>query len=99
MASRKSSDVPQFVKGRKGQTSVVDCIVRALWRDVDGHWPERTFEQLREAVSKMQGYTVVPSTIRSSIYQYPTIFERVNADGGGTLYWRLTKQARVGQKT
>ena len=89
---------PHFVKGRKGHTSVVDSIARALWwtRD-DTRWPELTFEELRVAVSKLQGYHVTPSTIRSSIYQYPNLFERGTKTGGGTLRWRLTKSGRTGR--
>ena len=87
--------IPSFVKGRKGHVSVVDCLVRTLWRAQDGGWPQRTFEQLRTAVSEMQGYHVASSTIRSSVYQYPALFERVPAKNGA-LRWRLTKQGRNG---
>ena len=89
------TSIPSFVKGRKGHVSVVDCIVRTLWRTNDGGWPERTFEELRTAVSTMQGYHVTPSTIRSSVYQYPTLFERLEAKNGA-LRWKLTKQGRRG---
>jgi hypothetical protein len=72
-------------------------MARALWRASESEeWPERTFEELRQTVSKMQGYHVTPSTIRSSAYQYPNLFERVKTDGS-LLRWRLTKQARTGQ--
>ena len=87
--------IPSFVKGRKGRVSVVDCVVRALWRANDGGWPERTFEELRAIVSTMQGYQVTPSTIRSSVYQYPTLFQRVEPMNG-SLRWKLTRQARSG---
>lgn len=89
------TSIPSFVKGRKGNVSVVDCMVRALWYTNDGGWPERTFQELRTAVSAMQGYRVMPSTIRSSAYQYPTLFERVESKSG-TVRWKLTKQARSG---
>ena len=87
--------IPSFVKGRKGHISVVDCMVRALWRTNDGVWPERTFEELRATVSTMQGYQVTPSTIRPSVYQYPTLFQRAEPMNG-SLRWKLTKQARSG---
>ena len=87
------TSIPSFVKGRKGNVSVVDCMVRALWRTNDGGWPERTFQELRATVSRMQGYRVTPSTIRSSAYQYPTLFERVESKSG-SLRWKLTKPAR-----
>ena len=89
------TSIPSFVKGRKGRVSVVDCMVRALWRTNDGVWPECTFEELRATVSKMQGYQVTPSTIRASVYQYPTLFQRVEQKNG-SLRWKLTKQARSG---
>ena len=89
------TSMPSFVKGRKGHVSVVDCMVQTLWRTNDGGWPERTFEELRATVSTMQGYHVTSSTIRSSVYQYPTLFERVEAKNG-SLRWKLTKQGRNG---
>jgi hypothetical protein len=89
---------PSFVRGRKGHTSVVDCLVRVLWRESDdAPWPERTFEELREAVSTLQAYHVTPSTVRSCVYQYPGIFERVKSSDTGLLRWRLTKLARTGR--
>ena len=89
------TSIPSFVKGRKGHVSLVDCMVRALWRTTDGVWPERTFEELRATVSTMQGYQVTPSTIRSSVYQYPTLFQRVEPKNE-SLRWKLTQQARSG---
>ena len=90
-----TTPIPQFVKGRKGHISVVDCLVRSLWRVNTGRWPARTFAELRIAVSNLQGYDVASSTIRSSIYQYPQIFERVR--NNGSLRWRLTTSARRGR--
>jgi hypothetical protein len=98
MPAQKRQAAPHFVKGRKGHTSVIDCMASALWRETDGEsWPELTFEELRAVVSKMQGYHVTPSTIRSSAYQYPNLFERVKDAEDGSLRWRLTKQGRTGQ--
>ena len=96
MKELSETAIPSFVKGRKGHVSVVDCMVRALWRTNDGVWPERTFEELRASVSAMQGYQVTPSTIRSSVYQHRTLFQRVERKTG-LLRWRLTKQARSGR--
>ena len=90
-----ATPIPSFVKGRKGHVSVVDCMVRTLWRAKEGGWPERTFEEIRAAVSELQGYRVAPSTIRSSVYQYPALFERVQGTNG-SLRWKLTKQGRSG---
>ena len=87
--------IPSFVRGRKGYASVVDCMVRALWRTADDVWPECSFEELRAFVSSMQGYQVTASTIRSSVYHYPTLFQRVEPKNG-SLRWKLTKQARSG---
>ena len=95
MSRQKLDGIPEFVKGRKGHLSVVDSIVRVLWRTMDGKWPEKTFEELRAATATMQGYHIASSTIRSSVYQYPNLFERV---GTKPVRWRLTKQARTGQR-
>jgi len=95
MKNTLSSRVPTFVPGRKGRTSVVDSLVRALWNANHGkpqEWPERTFTELQREVSKLQGYHVAEPTIRSSIYSRPKIFERV--DGDDKIRWRLTKQVR-----
>lgn len=88
-------DVPSFVRGRKGRTSLVDCLVSVLWKSADGTdpWPERSFKDLQEKVSKLQGYPVTGSTIRSSIYAHSDLFERVRS-GHGALLWRLSKKAR-----
>jgi hypothetical protein len=91
----KQKRAPSFVQGRKGQTSVVDCIVKRLWVDENGHWPECTFAELRESATKMQGYRVSSSTIRSSVYTRGDLFERV-ATSEWPLRWRLTKAARKG---
>lgn len=93
VASCETADIPQFVKGRKGNISLVDCLVRSLWQTDNGCWPARTFAQLRADVSELQGYNVALSTIRSSIYQYPQIFERVRDNK--SLRWRLTDSARA----
>ena len=95
---RTKDGPPSFVKGRKARISVADSLVNALWRkDQDLPWPESTFEELREPVSKLQGYRVAPSTIRSSIYQHAEIFERVKSPAVAPLRWRLTKQAKTGR--
>ncbi len=94
-SKQKSSPPPSFVPGRKGQTSVVDCMVRLLWKQADESWPERTFADLRDEVSKLQGYRVTASTIRSSAYDHDDLFEKVKGQDG-VLRWRLTRQARKG---
>jgi hypothetical protein len=98
MTSHSSEGPPSFVRGRKGRLSVVDCLVQALWKtEADGKeiWPEDSFQELRERVTKMQGYRVTPSTIRSSVYEHDDLFERVRTRDG-SLRWRLTKTARKG---
>lgn len=91
---RSTPHPPSLVRGRKGQASVVDCLVALLWKVEDGGWPAQSFEELRNGVSNMQGYEVGPSTIRSSIYKYPKFFQRAKGSGGRVL-WTLTAKARA----
>ena len=92
--TRRTKAAPSFVKGRKGQISVVDCLVNALWKQGDSPWPESTFGELRASVSKLQNYPVAPATIRSSVYQHLDIFERAEC---APVRWRLTTRARSGR--
>lgn len=84
---------PSFVRGRKGQTSLVDSLVRALWVQ-DGKWPKRTFRELQGAVSKTQRYEVSASTIRSAVYGYPDLFVKCEpSTSGRSVRWRLSEKA------
>ena len=96
MAGRKKQSPPSFVKGRKGQTSVVDSIVALLWGAGlrgSNRRPSLSFAEMQEQVSEKQGYSVSDSTIRSTIYNHAELFERVVADDGGPLRWKLSDQA------
>jgi hypothetical protein len=92
-----SSEIPRFVPGRRGGTSVVDAVVRALWnakRPKDGdEWPAKTFNALVVEASSIVGYQVTSSTVRSAIYGHMELFEK-DEEGGG-LKWRLSKKART----
>lgn len=102
MGSRKrQQSAPSFVQGRKGRHSVVDCLVKALWKANFGssrEWPALTFGELRGQVSKMQRYQVTSSTIRSAVYAKLDLFERDVAQGE-MLRWKLSKKARQGLDT
>jgi hypothetical protein len=87
---------PTFARGRKGSTSLLDTLVESLWQSKVGGklvWPSKSFTQLREEASRSQGYAIQPSTIRSTIYLRPDLFERV-APRSTSLLWRLTSKAR-----
>ena len=96
MSRQELDDIPEFVKGRKGQLSVVDAMVRSLWLTQDGEWPEKTFDEIRIAVSTLQGYPISSSTIRASTYQHSDVFERVGKKRPIRL--RLTEYARTRQR-
>ena len=95
MPQKKTPATPSFVRGRKGRTSLVDCCVAALWKTDSDEWPELTFEELRAIATKVQGYHVTPSTVRSTIYERSDLFERSRPESG-PLKWKLTKAARKG---
>lgn len=93
------ANAPSFVKGRKGGISIVDCMVQVLWTQDAGSiadWPVKTFPEIGKEVSDIVGYTVPPSTIRSTAYSHSDIFQKANA--GGKFCWRLTEKARKAAK-
>lgn len=95
--AQKHQAPPSFVAGRKGQVSVVDSLVAVLWkrpRHGGAGWPKLIFSELQELVSARQGYAVGPSTIRSSIYKHPELFDRVAPDDSHALRWTLSAPAR-----
>ena len=91
------SRAPQFVAGRRGGISVVDALVRSLWRrpsrsDVKD-WPSKTFGTLAAEASSIVGYQLTSPTVRSAIYGRMDLFERDEQDG--VLRWRLSEKART----
>lgn len=96
MCEHDAPKFPEFVKGRKGSLSIVDSMVRVLWRTMEGEWSEKTFEELRSGVAAMQKYRIKSSTIRATVYQHPELFERVETKP--VIRWRLTKRAREGKR-
>lgn len=88
------SDAPSIVRGRKGRTSVCDALVIALWAaDNRVPWPQLTLEQLRESISRVLGYPVSGSTVRSVLYSKPEVFERAPRINGRVAY-RLSRRLR-----
>src|SRR5690242_4929846 len=86
---------PFFVPGRRGGLSVVDAMVRALWEKPgsERQWPSMSIRELREQASLTLGYSVPPSSVRSSLYAHPDVFERCSVPPGRVAY-RLTGGAR-----
>jgi hypothetical protein len=88
------TDVPVLVRGRKGQRSIADSLARALayTSGRKSAWPALTFAELVVFVSTDQGYDVRDSTVRSTVYGHPELFESSKVDG--KTLWRLTEAAR-----
>ncbi len=97
MAQRVRSAPPTFIQGRKGGVSIVDAMVRALWvrSDADGKddWPSLSLVDLQERASRALGYDVPSSSVRSSVYSHPDIFEKCTLAGAKVAY-RLSPAAR-----
>jgi hypothetical protein len=95
LAQKSPAGPPSLVKGRKGCTSIADSLARALWIDDAGMWPCLSFNDLRDAVSVLQGYEVSVSTIRAEIYRNDKFFEKAKAESRSVL-WTLTQGVRCG---
>jgi len=83
-----------LIRGRKGQRSIADSLAKALTapRGSANDWPALTFAELARLASEDQGYAVQGSTIRSTVYSHPEIFESDHVKG--KVVWRLTAEAR-----
>jgi hypothetical protein len=88
---------PRFVAGRRGGISVVDALVRVLWSDAkssdSSQWPAKDFNTLALEASKVIGYRLSASTVRSAIYGHEELFDRASEHEQGLL-WRLSLKAR-----
>jgi len=71
-------------------------MVRSLWANEGAEWPARTLEQLRDAVASALDYDVPSSTIRSTVYTHPNVFERCRVKG--KIAYKLTSNARRGSQ-
>ena len=102
MPSKLPSEPPSLVKGRRDGMSIADALVRSLWgkkvkqgRKTVIEWPCLDFASLAERASEQVGYEVSGSTIRSTIYGHPKLFERCSlASDSRHVGYRLTATAR-----
>src|SRR5450759_1297573 len=89
----KDQKLINFVRGRRGRTSILDCLLTALSpRNSKGSWPECTFDELRERVSSLRLIEVPETTIRSVVYR-ADVFERASTDSG-RVRWKLNAKGR-----
>lgn len=86
--------IPSIAKGRKGRTSVCDALVVALWAGEEyTGWPHLTLDQLQASVTRVLGYSVSGSTVRSALYSKPEVFEKAPPVNGRVSY-RLSRRLR-----
>jgi hypothetical protein len=83
---------PSLVRGRKGQLSVADCIVRVLWGNGRPYseWPSKTLQQLQAEVSGLAKYSVGASTLRATLYNHPELF--IRAEKVLRVRWKLVRE-------
>lgn len=89
----KIQSPPSVVRGRKGQASIADLVVRSLWPldGDDNELPCKSLAKITEDCRAALGFAVSSSTIRSTIYNHPEIFERAEKVGV-EAYYRLCKK-------
>lgn len=84
---------PSVILGRKGQASIADLLIRSLW-PVDACEAELPYKSLAEITEECRGalgFPVSSSTVRSTIYKHPEIFEKATKVGVN-VYYRLCEQ-------
>lgn len=94
---RNMSQLPSLVQGRRGKSSVIDCLTLILWDREAKSQRSYTFAELTELVSKLRGTPVATATIQSVIYRRAEWFERSWEDG--RLRWKLSPAAKIAVKT
>ncbi len=95
MRNQRSQDrtLITFAKGRRGKTSILDCLLTVLSRrNSQGNWPEYTFDQLREQVSILRSIQVPEPSLRSVVYR-ADLFERASRNAG-RVKWKLNSKGR-----
>ena len=83
----------RFVKGRKGNASIIDCLLMILGRQKDGRWPKYSFSELTRRVSGLRSAPVPSPSIRCAVYMRPSLFSRAVGDGKGLL-WKLSEEGQ-----
>jgi hypothetical protein len=86
--------LPSLVRGRRGKSSVIDCLTLILWERGRMSQPSYSFAELTERVSELRGSPVAKATIQSIIYRRAEWFERTRSDDGG-LRWKLSPGAKM----
>ena len=84
---------PSVIPGRKGQASIVDLVIRSLWpvNGSDSKLPCKSLAEITEECRSALGFLVGSSTVRSTIYKHPEIFEK-SAKVGVEAYYRLCEK-------
>ena len=82
-----------FVPGRKGKKSVADCLIHALMpaHEIDNHVLSKSIGDLRTICSLVLSFEVESSTIRSTLYRHPEIFQRDDRQNAAVQY-RLSSE-------
>lgn len=89
------AELPRFAAGRKGVLSLLDAIIRTLWQSDDrGEWPTMSLIDVNARVSKMLGYEVPSSSIRSTVYNHLDLFTK-SASPGIRVRYSLSAKVRV----
>lgn len=67
-----------FISGRKGKASVADYLIHSLTPDENSNDepPSKSIGDLTSCCAVGLGFEVASSTIRSTLYRHPEIFER-----------------------
>src|SRR5688572_979253 len=86
--------LPSLVRGRRGKSSVIDCLMVILWGGGGTSHPSYSFAELTERVSTLRGGPVAESTLRSIIYRREEWFERTWMNDG-RLRWKLSSAGKA----
>lgn len=82
-----TQDRQSFISGRKGKVSIADLLIYALWPvNQFDTLIARSIEDLRSNCSSGLGFKVESSTVRSTLYRHPEIFQLRNKCGKIAYY-------------
>lgn len=92
-SQNRKEQIFSVVKGRRGKTSIVDCLITVLSiRGREESWPAYTFDVLAERVSVLRGSVVPIPSVQSVIYR-SDLFEPGPKEGD-RVTWQLNAAGR-----
>lgn len=86
------NSAPSPIPGRKGQTSVANIVIHVLWPAcISEDLPSKSLGDLQAICRAALAFDLSGSTLRSTLYRHPEIFEKA-CETQGKAFYRLTRK-------